>query len=204
MEAFKFTDAEWRTYQNLRDLDYSHREYLEYVVNSRLHDAAAKRLVDEVGHKCTCSQPEVNESKASEMVDAIRDMTAPFPQHETAHAKFGPGGWWWDEQVGRIADGNRDLYLGTIRARWEAMTPRQQDRFTRRYSIIGIAIRHLVDDGIIAAILRGPRLVNFQGSNFPDRQRSRLSAKRNGQCLTGCGSGTGSFPITVTGLGGSM
>lgn len=91
------------------------------------------------------------------MVDAIRDTTAPFPQRETAHAKFGPGGWWWDEQVGRIADWNRDLYLGTIRDRWEAMTPRQRDRFTRRYSIIGIAIRHLVDDGIIAAILRGPR-----------------------------------------------
>lgn len=33
MSEFKFTDAEWRTYQQMPDQGYSHRGHLEYVFN---------------------------------------------------------------------------------------------------------------------------------------------------------------------------
>jgi hypothetical protein len=40
MSEFKFTDAEWRKYQQIPDQGYSHRGHLEFVVNRWLaeHD----------------------------------------------------------------------------------------------------------------------------------------------------------------------
>ena len=38
MSEFKFTDAEWRNYQQMPDQGYSHRGHLEFVVNRWLSD----------------------------------------------------------------------------------------------------------------------------------------------------------------------
>lgn len=43
----------------------------------------------------------------------------------------------------------RDFYLGTLRARYAAMTPRQRRRLHRADSIVEISLRHLVDEGLL-------------------------------------------------------
>lgn len=50
MSEFKFTDAEWRKYQQMPDQGYSHRGHLEFVVNRWLaeHD---KKVIAKAFHE---------------------------------------------------------------------------------------------------------------------------------------------------------
>jgi hypothetical protein len=43
----------------------------------------------------------------------------------------------------------RDFYLDTLRNEYTRLTPRQRRRLWRRYPILEIALRHLVDDKLI-------------------------------------------------------
>lgn len=75
---FKFTDEEWREYQNLPDQGYSHRGHLEHVVNRWLSEELRKAKYDawEEGYA---------NGDADASTECRLDSVNPYSNHEQPH-----------------------------------------------------------------------------------------------------------------------